>query len=101
ASTRLRASRVAGTASRPRCRRMITSLGGGRAPCRRALLIGGLAPRQDLAEVVPDGHLQLVVRAAQRVPVGPPAEELARVTKTTPFELVVLVLPHQLVGEGN
>src|SRR3712207_2298393 len=92
ASTRLRASRVDGTASRPRCRRMITSLGAREAPCRRSLPIGRPTTGENLGEVVPHGHLQLVVGAAQRVAVGSPAQELAGVTKPTAFELVVLDL---------
>src|SRR5215218_6461352 len=87
ASPRLRTSRAEETAIRPRCRRMITSVGGGRAERRRSLPIGRpvtcTSAGQHLAQGVAHRHLELVVRAAHGVPVRAPAEELAGVTKPT------------------
>ncbi len=96
------ASRLGGTAGRPRCRRMITSVGAARrAAADDHSRSGDAQPGQDLGQVVAHRHVQLVVRAAQRVPVGPPAEELAGVTKSTAFELVVLDLHDQFRAQRH
>src|SRR5688572_9796525 len=104
--TRIRATTTAvstleGTARRPRCRRMITNVGGGGRTCRRSRPIGGPIGLQDLRQVVPHRHLQLVVGAGQRVTVGAPPEELAGVTKSASLELVVLDLHDQFGAQRD
>ena len=56
------------TAARPRCRRMITSVGGRPAPLQALATDRGLtvSPAEHLGQVVADRHVELVVRAAQR-----------------------------------
>src|SRR5688572_25077330 len=98
-------ARIASRAGRPRpgrarCRRMITSLGVVRHGRSGPFPNGGPSARQHLGQVVPYRDVQLVVCAARGLAVGPPAEEVTGVTKSTTLELVVLDLHHEFGTEG-